>query len=221
MPVKCSFCHKRDDRASAYETHLRSAHANLDILLASTIRNPFAPADVLNHWRTYVSDPNEHFEHSNSECQSDPGGDTPGTNSDAPDDTLTRKPETEVLMDNTNPVAEEQEDYLATGKPLERLQSILKNTGICARTHRYCLPMHKVSNLHLGSLRAKSQTHGSTITFRMVSETRHQSAIALGICWRIYSDPWILIARICQGLKDMLKTVRDYYPSYIGMSETA
>ena len=29
-------------RAGAYETHLRKAHANLDIILASTIRNPLA-----------------------------------------------------------------------------------------------------------------------------------------------------------------------------------
>jgi len=47
----------------------------------------------------------------------------------------------------------------APGKLLERLKSIRKNAGICARTHVLCLLLHKVSNLHCGSLRAKSQRH--------------------------------------------------------------
>jgi len=89
------------------------------------------------------------------------------------------------------------------GKPLERLKSIRKNAGICARTNGLRLLLHKVSNLHLGSLRAKSQRHGLTITFRMVSETRHPSAIALCIRCRIFSNTWICIAPICNGWRDI------------------
>jgi len=91
----------------------------------------------------------------------------------------------------------------APGKPLERLKSIRKNAGICGRTHGLRLVLHQVSNLHLGSLRAKSQRRGLTITFRMVSETRDPSALALCIRWRIFSDTWIRIARICTGWRDM------------------
>jgi len=72
---------------------------------------------------------------------------------------------------------------LVPGKPLERLQSISKTAGIWARTHGLRLLLHKVSKLHHGSLRAKSHRGGLTITFRMVSETRHPSAIALCIRW--------------------------------------
>ena len=57
MPVKCSFCRKRYERAGAYETLLQIAHADLDIVLASIIRNP--PADVLNHHGAGLSDTNE------------------------------------------------------------------------------------------------------------------------------------------------------------------
>ena len=64
MPVKCSFCRKRYARAGAYEKHLRSGHANLDIVLASTIWNP--PADVLTERGTDLSDANEPMEHSDS-----------------------------------------------------------------------------------------------------------------------------------------------------------
>jgi len=109
MPVKCSFCGKRYRRAGAYETHLRSEHVNLDIVLASTIRNP--PADVLTHQGTDLSDANEPIEHSNSDYKSDPAGDRAGSELNAHDDTLSREPETEVHEDTTYAVAAEQEDY--------------------------------------------------------------------------------------------------------------
>jgi len=95
---------------------LRSAHANLDIVLASTIRNP--PGDVLTDWGTDVCVANEPIEDSYSDSESDPAGDTAGSESDAPDDTLRREPETEVLEDNTYPVAAEQEDYRGAGEAI-------------------------------------------------------------------------------------------------------
>jgi len=81
----------------------------LDIVLASTIRNP--PVDVLTDRGTDLSDANEPIEHSDSDYESDPAGDTAGSERDAPDDTLRREPKTEVLEDNTYPVAAEPEDY--------------------------------------------------------------------------------------------------------------
>ena len=186
MPVKCSFCRKRYMLAGTCETHLRSAHANLDIVLTSTIRNP--PADVLADPGTNLSDSIEPIEHSDSDYQSDPAGDTAGSEHNAPHDSLRREPETEVLADNTDPVAAEQKDYPGAGNPLEWLNSISKNAWICARTNGLRLLLHMVSNLHLGSLRSKSQRRGLTIAFGMVSEIRHPSAIALSIPWRIFSD---------------------------------
>ena len=116
MPVKCSFCGKRYEGAGAYETHLRSAHANLDMVLASTIRNP--PAEVLTNRGTDLSQATELIEHSDSDYKSDPAGDTAGSERDAPDDTLRREPETEGLEDNTYPVTAEQEDYPGAGEVL-------------------------------------------------------------------------------------------------------
>jgi len=116
MPVKCSFCRKRYEGAGAYETNLRSAHANLDIVHASTIRNP--PADVLTDRGTDLSDANEPIEHSDSDYESDPAEDTAGSERDAPDDRLRREPETDVLEDNTYPVAAEQEDYPGAGEAI-------------------------------------------------------------------------------------------------------
>ena len=169
MLVKSSFCRNRYEPAGAYETYLRSAHANHDIVVASTIQNP--PADILTSRGTELSEANEPIEHSDSDYKPDPAGDTAGSQRDAPDNTLRREPETEVLADNTPPVAAEEEDYPRAGKPLERLKSIRNNAEIWARTQGLCLLLHKVSNLYLGSLRAKSQRGGLTITFRIVSET--------------------------------------------------
>jgi len=133
MPVKWSFCRKRYQHAGAYETQLRSAHANLDIVLASTIRNP--PADVLTDRGTDLSDANEPIEHSDSDTESDPARDTAGSEHYAPDDTLRRDLETEVLEDNTYPVAAEQEDYLGPGEAIgevkeykEECRDLCKNT---------------------------------------------------------------------------------------------
>jgi len=95
---------------------LRSAHANLDIILASTIPNQ--PADVFTDRGTDLSDANEPIEHSDSDNESDPAGDTAGSQRDAPDDTLRREPETEVLEDNTYPVAAEHEDYPGAGEAI-------------------------------------------------------------------------------------------------------
>jgi len=116
MLVKCLFCRKRDDREGAYETHLRSAHANHDIAPTSTIRNP--PADVLTNRGTDLSGANEPIEHSDSDYKSDPAGDTAGSERDAPDDTLWREPKTEVLEDNTYPITAEQEDYPDAGEAI-------------------------------------------------------------------------------------------------------
>ena len=95
---------------------MRSAAANLDIVLASTIWNP--PADVLTDRGTDLSDANEPIEHSDSDYESDPAGDTAGSERDASDHTLRREPETEVLEDFTYPVAAEQEGYPGAGEVL-------------------------------------------------------------------------------------------------------
>jgi len=95
---------------------LGSTQANLNIVLASTIRN--TAADVLTDRETDLSEANEPIEHSNLDYESDPAGDTGGSERDAPDDTLRREPKTEVLEDNTYPVAAEQEDYPGAGEAI-------------------------------------------------------------------------------------------------------
>ena len=65
-------------------------YANLDIVLASTIRNP--PAEVLTDRGTNLSDGHAPMEHSDSDYRSDRAGDTAGSGPDAPDYTLRGEP---------------------------------------------------------------------------------------------------------------------------------
>ena len=51
MPTKCLFCRRKYTRAGAYEKHLRTAHAKLDIVLASTVRYA-SPANYITDTET-------------------------------------------------------------------------------------------------------------------------------------------------------------------------
>jgi len=116
MPDKYSFCRKRYERAGAYETNSRTANANLNIVLTSTIRNP--PPDMVTDWGTALFDSNEHIEHCNSDYQTDRAGDTAGSKRKGPDDMLRGEPETEVLEDNLYPVVAEHEDFPGAGEAM-------------------------------------------------------------------------------------------------------
>jgi len=96
--------------------HLRIAYANLERVLASTILNPLAAADILNDWRTDLSDANEPIKLTNSNYQSDPARDTVSSECDSPVDTARQEPKTQDFKDNGYPVAAEQEDYPGAGK---------------------------------------------------------------------------------------------------------
>ena len=60
-------------RAGAYETHLRKARANLDIILASIIRNPLA-----NRVDDPGTDKIDYHELSDSDYESDPASNPAG-----------------------------------------------------------------------------------------------------------------------------------------------
>ena len=48
MPTKYPFCRRKYTRAGAYEKHLRTAQAKLDIVLTSTIRNTSRTNSLIN-----------------------------------------------------------------------------------------------------------------------------------------------------------------------------
>jgi len=65
MPSKCPFCRRKYRRSGAYEKHLRTAHASLDIVLASTVQyNNIQTGELLNADASECQD---------SDYKSDPG----------------------------------------------------------------------------------------------------------------------------------------------------
>ena len=65
MPSKCRFCRRKYSRSGAYEKHLRTEHASLDIVLASTVQyNNSQTGELLNP---------DARERQDSDYESDPG----------------------------------------------------------------------------------------------------------------------------------------------------
>ena len=67
MPSKCPFCRQKYTQGAAYEKHLRTTHANVNIILApTTIRYPSSASQVLDTQTDVVG------ERPDSDYESDP-----------------------------------------------------------------------------------------------------------------------------------------------------
>ena len=140
MLVKCSFCHQKYIRSSAYKKHLRIAHANLDIILVSTTAN------LTNDFERDIYNTNNLSEHldSNYKCEQGnysaiyegdriPNMPTNDSNTNAPDEHTLRVPHMAIIQ------------KLQT--LLEMSKGIRKTTVICVRTNRRHSEVGKASNL--------------------------------------------------------------------------
>jgi len=195
---------------------LRSGQANLDIVLASTIRN--LPADVLTDRGTDLSDANELIEHSDSDYESDPAGDTAGSERDAPDDTLRREPETEVLEDNTYPVAAEQEDYPRAGEAIGEVKEYkVECRDLC---ENQWAPLASAQGFKPGSWFMESQVSKTRINDYFSNGIGNSTSVGYSSIHTLEKllRTRIRIARICNGWRDMWRTDREHYHSSIGTS---
>ena len=106
MPIKCAFCRRKYARAGPYEKHLRTAHANLDIVLASTVRytNSDAETDLLHH---------EGQERLDSDYESEP--EPTGRELDAYTDDIAHESDTKILGDSTSSLPARQEHFERAG----------------------------------------------------------------------------------------------------------
>jgi len=71
MPSKCPVCRRKYIWSGAYEKHLRTVHANLDIVLASTVEYP-SSGDIINHVEISILHPPEASELQDCDYQSNP-----------------------------------------------------------------------------------------------------------------------------------------------------
>src|ERR1700743_697321 len=115
MLVKSSFCRQRSMRTGLYKTHLRKAHADLDIILASTLQN--LPPNRIDDPRANIIDHNEPSERPDSDYESDPASDPTGYERDAIN-ALTYDSDTESLNDNTSSSAARETHYEPAGEAI-------------------------------------------------------------------------------------------------------
>ena len=156
MPIKCAFCRRKYAQTGPYEKHLRTEHANLDIVLASTVRytNSNAETELLHH---------EGQEGIDSDYESEP--EPTGCELDPYTDNIAHESDTEILGDSTSSLPARQEHFeRAWGMQLGMSMDLSVNTTICATTHGHHSPVRPVSNWRLGSFRLKYLSHKSTNT---------------------------------------------------------
>ena len=109
MPVKWAFCRRKYTQAGPYEKHLWTAHANLDIFLASTVRytNNDAETDLLHYKEQECLD---------SDYESEP--EPTGRELNAYTDDIAHTSDTEILDDSTSLLPGRQEHFERAGEAI-------------------------------------------------------------------------------------------------------
>lgn len=126
MPSKCPFCRRKYMRSGAYEKHLRTAHANLDIVLASTVRYT-SSVDIINDVETSILHPREASELRDSDYESDP--DPTGHELDA---FTAHQSDTEIPDDSTSSLPGRQEHYPRAGEAIRDVEGFeQEHSNLC------------------------------------------------------------------------------------------
>jgi len=126
MPSKCPFCRRKYIRSGAYEKHLRTAQANLENVLASTVGYP-SSGDIINDVETSILHHPEASEFQDSDYESDP--DPTGQELDA---FTAHESDTEIPDDSTSSLPGRQEHYPRSGEPIGDVDGFeQENSNLC------------------------------------------------------------------------------------------
>jgi len=112
MPSKCPFSRGKYIRSGEYEKHLRTAHANLDIVLASTVGYP-SSGDIINDLETRILHHPEASELQDFDYESDP--DPTGHERGA---FTAHESDTEIPDDSMSLLPSRQEHYPCAGEAI-------------------------------------------------------------------------------------------------------
>jgi len=153
MPSKWPFCRRKYLWSGAYEKHLRTGHANLDIVLRSTVGYP-SSGDIINHGETSILHNPEARELQDSDYESDT--DPTGHELDA---FTAHESDTETPDDSTSSLPADWSIIHALEKQLETSTDLSKKTAISARIRDHCSAVRRVSNWRLGLCRVKYLNH--------------------------------------------------------------
>ena len=113
MPRKCSFCRKTYTQAGAYEEHLRTAHVNLDIILASTVRYT---SSAITYHKDTETDLLHHEGHERPDSDYESDLDSTGRGHDAFTDDIANESDTEMLNGTQGSLAGQETHYEGSGE---------------------------------------------------------------------------------------------------------
>jgi len=126
MPSKCPFCRRKYIQSGAYKKQLPTAHANLDIVLASTVGYP-SSGDIINDVETSIVHHPEASEIQDSHYESDP--DPTGHELDA---FAAHESDTGIPDDSTSSLPGRQEDYPRAGEAIGDVDGFeQENSNLC------------------------------------------------------------------------------------------
>jgi len=113
MPNKCPFCQRKYSRSGAYQKHLRNAHTNLDIVLASIIK--YVSSLTTNDNKGSNILPHEGHLHLDSAYESDP---VPTGYAYGAFDDISHEPDTEILNETASPLPSKPMLYEVAGESI-------------------------------------------------------------------------------------------------------
>jgi len=126
MPSKCPFCRRKYIQSGAYEKHLRTAHANLDIALVATVGYP-SSGDIINDVETCILHHPEasELQDSDSESGPDPTGHELDTSTPLESDTV-------IPAHSTSSLLGRQEHYPRDGETIGDVDGFQQeNSNLC------------------------------------------------------------------------------------------
>ena len=130
MPSKCSFCRKTYTQAGAYEKHLGTAHAILDIILASTVRYTPSAITYNNDTEADLLHPEGH-QRPDSDYESDP--DSSGRDHDTFIDDRANESDTEMLCGTPGSLAGKQKHYEGSGEAVGDVKGFEQECDILSK----------------------------------------------------------------------------------------
>jgi len=113
MPNKCPFCQRKYSPSGAYEKHLRNAHANLDIVLASTIKYASSPTTKDNKGSNIL--PHKGHLRLDSDYESDPD---PTRHAYGELDDISHESDTEIPNETASPLLSKPMLYEGAGESI-------------------------------------------------------------------------------------------------------
>jgi len=118
MPNKCPFCRLKYSRSAAYEKHQRNAHANLDIVLGSTIKYASSPTTNDKKGSNILPHEGHHRLDSHYELDPDPTGHVYGAFDD-----ISHESDTKILNETASPLPSKPMLYEGAGESIGDVKS--------------------------------------------------------------------------------------------------